>query len=110
MEFKIKGRVTETESEQGVRDLLVRAWDKDRCYDDLLGNATTDAEGRFEIVYTTKAFRELFDELDPEGSLLGVVPLDLVRNLLGSHRALDDCLTPSLGIPTGPQHSHTSCS
>lgn len=61
MEFKIKGRIVETESELGVRDLLVRAWDKDRCYDDLLGNATTDAEGRFEIVYSSKAFRELFE-------------------------------------------------
>ena len=61
MKFEIKGRITETESELGVRDLRIHAWDKDRCYDDLLGNASTDDDGQFKIVYTKKAFRELFE-------------------------------------------------
>ncbi len=61
MQFKITGRVREKESGLGVRGLMVRAYDKDMLYDDLLGTTITDIEGRFEIVYFEKDFRELFE-------------------------------------------------
>jgi len=61
MEFRITGLVKEKESGLPVRDLRIRAYDKDLIYDDLLGTASTDADGRFEMLYTEKDFKELFD-------------------------------------------------
>ncbi|MCZ8121746.1 MAG: C25 family cysteine peptidase [Microcystis sp. LE18-22.4A] len=61
MQFKITGRIREKESGLGVRGLMVRAYDKDLLYDDLLGTALTNEEGRFEMVYSEKDFRELFE-------------------------------------------------
>lgn len=61
MEFKITGHVREKESGLGVRGLMIRAYDKDLLYDDLLGTAITDDEGHFKVVYTEKDFRELFE-------------------------------------------------
>jgi hypothetical protein len=61
MVFRISGHVREKESGLGVRGLMIRAYDKDLLYDDLLGTANSDDKGRFEIVYTEKDFRELFE-------------------------------------------------
>lgn len=61
MQFKITGRIVEKESGLGVRGLRVRAYDKDLLYDDLLGTALTDDDGRFEMQYTERDFRELFE-------------------------------------------------
>jgi hypothetical protein len=61
MRFKISGNVREKESGLGIGDLMIRAYDKDLLFDDLLGTAMTDGEGYFEIVYTEKDFRELFE-------------------------------------------------
>lgn len=61
MQFRISGRVYEEESGLGVPGLLIRAYDKDLLYDDLLGTAITDAEGRFELCYAESDFKELFD-------------------------------------------------
>src|SRR5687768_15249127 len=62
MEFKITGRILEKESGLGVASLQVRAYDKDMIYDDLLGTAITDGEGRFELEYTERDFQELFEQ------------------------------------------------
>jgi len=62
LEFKISGIVRELESGIVLPDLLVRAYDKDFLYDDLLGNTITDNEGRFEIKYAGSDFKELFDK------------------------------------------------
>lgn len=61
MDFKITGRVIEKESGLGVPGLMVRAYDRDLLFDDLLGTARTEEEGRFELVYGEKDFRELFE-------------------------------------------------
>lgn len=61
MEFEITGCVYEKESGRVVEGLMIRAYDKDMFYDDLLGNAYTDAEGKFKIVYSEKDFSELFE-------------------------------------------------
>ena len=42
LKFKISGVVTESESSLPLPQLLVRAYDKDLIYDDLLANALTD--------------------------------------------------------------------
>ena len=42
--------------------LLVRAWDRDLLHDDFLGEATTDAAGRYEIRFTDEFFADLFEQ------------------------------------------------
>lgn len=59
--FRISGTVAETETGRPLPDLIVRAYDKDLLSDDLLGFTTTDAEGRFEIVYTEAEFRDVVE-------------------------------------------------
>lgn len=61
MHFRIAGRVYEEESGQGVQGLLIRAYDKDLLFDDLLGTAVTDEDGSFEMHYSESDFRELFE-------------------------------------------------
>ncbi len=61
MEFKISGIVREKETRRPIPGLLVRALDRDLFFTDVLGNATTDVNGRFVLGYQAKDFRELFD-------------------------------------------------
>jgi hypothetical protein len=61
LSFRIAGRIYEQESGLGVPGLIVRAYDKDLLFDDLLGNALTDSDGKFELVYTGADFRDLFE-------------------------------------------------
>jgi len=60
--LKVSGRVYESESGTGLSGLHVKAVDKDLLFDDVLGTAVTDANGRFEIVYDVRDFRELFEK------------------------------------------------
>lgn len=62
MEFKITGLVIEKESKRPVPGLIVRAFDKDLFYTDLLGNAVTAQNGTFELGYEGKDFQELFEK------------------------------------------------
>jgi hypothetical protein len=62
MEFIISGLVREKESKQPAGGLLVRAFDRDLFYTDLLGNAVTAANGTFVIAYRGKDFQELFEK------------------------------------------------
>ena len=62
MEFKITGIVRQQESKAPVPGLLVRAFDKDLFYSDLLGNAITKADGTFSLGYEGRDFQELFDK------------------------------------------------
>lgn len=61
LDFRISGVVVEHGSGRPLAGLVVRAFDKDRLYDDLLGAAMTDAEGRFELLYSGEDFQELFE-------------------------------------------------
>jgi hypothetical protein len=49
-EWVVFGRVIDAAGEPVAR-VRVRAFDRDRKYDDLLGDTTTDADGGFSIVY-----------------------------------------------------------
>jgi len=62
MKFKITGVVREKESKTRIPGLLVRSFDKDLFYDDLLGNAITGSDGTFAIGYEGKDFQELFEK------------------------------------------------
>lgn len=63
--FRIKGRIKDKDSARGVPDLSVTAFDEAHVYDDLLGEAITDEQGYFEIIYEKKDFREIFLENRP---------------------------------------------
>jgi hypothetical protein len=51
MSFTILGRICESESKLGVPGLIVRAYDKERRYDNLQKTTKTDKEGRFKMIY-----------------------------------------------------------
>ena len=61
LEFRVKGVVRVRETGQPLAGLIVRAYDKDLLYDDLLGDTKTDASGRFAIRYAGSDFQELSD-------------------------------------------------
>jgi hypothetical protein len=63
-------------------DLTVRVFDKDRKYDDLLGETETDANGDFAIVYHERDFKETRENL-PE---LYVMVLDVSGKVLYTSR------------------------
>ena len=59
--FIITGFVREKESGVGLLGLVVRAYNKALFYDDLIGEAQTSYDGRFEIVSPAKDFRDFYD-------------------------------------------------
>jgi len=59
--FRIQGIVREKESRCGIGKLLVKAYDRDLLYDDLLGSAITRTDGSFEIISEAEDFRDFFD-------------------------------------------------
>jgi hypothetical protein len=59
--FMVSGRVCEEESGQGVPGLIVKAYDKDLLFDDRLGSALTDEEGKFSLFYSRRDFADLFE-------------------------------------------------
>jgi hypothetical protein len=61
MPFRVTGRVVEQESGRPLAGLVVRAFDKDLLFDDRLGEARTDAGGRFEIVFTEVQFMDAYE-------------------------------------------------
>jgi hypothetical protein len=60
--FTIRGVVTEAETGRALPALLIRAYDKDLVFDDHLGDARSDAAGRFEIHFTDEFFGGLLEE------------------------------------------------
>jgi carotenoid cleavage dioxygenase len=61
MRYKITGKIRKKDSKIGIPGLLVSAYDADLFFDDLLGTTKTDDQGFFEMIYSEKDFRELFD-------------------------------------------------
>jgi carotenoid cleavage dioxygenase len=76
--MRVIGTVVEAESGKPLEGLRVRAYDEDWVFDDRLGDTLTNAEGRFEIVYTEAQFRDFGETLpdvyvriyDPSGEKL----------------------------------------
>lgn len=59
--FTLRGIVREAETGIGISGVIVKAYDADLLFDDLLGSDRTDAAGRFDIVSQATDFRELFE-------------------------------------------------
>ena len=64
--FNIKGRVIDHKTQRGIPGLRVEAWDKDLIFNDLVGSATTDEQGAFQITYDASYFKELFADRKPD--------------------------------------------
>ena len=58
--FHINGRIINQENQQGIMGLRVEAWDKDLIFNDLVGNAITDAKGIFHIEFDESSYQEFF--------------------------------------------------
>jgi hypothetical protein len=56
-EWMVYGQVVDHQGEPAP-DLVVRVFDKDRQFDDVLGYTTTDKLGDFQLVYHERAFHE----------------------------------------------------
>lgn len=80
----VTGQVTNEEGEP-VPGVLVRLYDKDRQYDDLLGAETTDKEGRYKISYRVQDFKE---GLEPGADLYLTVEDDKGEELYRSDEAV----------------------
>ena len=59
--FLVAGVVEEAETGRPLPQLIVRAFDRDLVFDDKLGFATTDDDGRFEIRFGPDQFRDLWE-------------------------------------------------
>lgn len=76
-EWVVFGTVVDAENKP-VSGMTVRVYDRDRKYDDLLGESETDANGDFSIVYHERDFKETRENLpelyvmvsDPKGKLV----------------------------------------
>ncbi|MCB9267666.1 MAG: hypothetical protein H6558_21795 [Lewinellaceae bacterium] len=64
--FEINGRVIEAQTREGLSNLKVEAWDKDVRYNDLIGVATTNADGGFQISFDSTYFSESEQEVAPD--------------------------------------------
>jgi len=85
--FRVTGIVSESETGRPLENMIVRAFDRDLFFDDKLGFATTDADGRFEIDYHKADFRDAWESrpdlylrvYDPAGSVLLHETTDAIR-------------------------------
>jgi hypothetical protein len=64
-EFRVVGTIEEEETGRPLANLIVRAFDRDLAFDDKLGYATTDDDGRFEIRFHRRDFRD-WNESQPD--------------------------------------------
>lgn len=75
-EFRVFGTIEEEETGRPLVDLIVRVFDRDVIFDDKVGFATTDDDGRFEIRFDRNDFRDFRESrpdlylriFDPSGS------------------------------------------
>lgn len=59
--LRVSGTVEEEETGRPLPELVVRAYDRDLVFDDLLGFDTTDERGCFEIRFQDSDFKDLLE-------------------------------------------------
>ncbi len=65
-QIRIKGKIIDQKTKEGIPSLLVEAWDKDLILNDLLGSAITNHQGEFNIKLDGNYYREMFLEGNPD--------------------------------------------
>ena len=58
--YSINGKIIREETEQGIANPPIEAWDKDLIFNDIVGSAEIDELGQFQIEFTEAHFRECF--------------------------------------------------
>ncbi len=58
-DFRVLGTIEEEETGRPLANLIVRAFDRDLIFDDKVGFATSDDDGRFEIRFNRDDFRDV---------------------------------------------------
>lgn len=56
--FVVTGRIVDDETGLGLPNVTVKAFDRDRQYDDFLGTVMTDADGFYRLEYAPEQFQE----------------------------------------------------
>lgn len=64
--YAIKGKIIQKGTERGLKNVRVKAFDKDIFKDDLLGSVPTDENGNFKMQFEEKDFQELFLDKNPD--------------------------------------------
>ena len=64
--YTINGQVNDKQTQKGIANLKIEAWDKDLLFDDLVGTAVTDESGHFNITFSEAHFRECFLDRRPD--------------------------------------------
>lgn len=65
-QYSISGKVLESANRFPVSGARVEAWDKDLLFDDLVGSATTDQQGAFNLRFDESYYNELFFDRRPD--------------------------------------------
>jgi hypothetical protein len=60
-DWKVSGQVLDPDK-RAAGGLMVRVFDKDLKYSDLLGTTETDPDGKFQLTYQTKDFRHMLEK------------------------------------------------
>lgn len=85
--FKVSGRVYDAESQEGIPNLIIEAFDKDVIKSDKLGQTHTRTDGTFEITYSEADFRDKFEIFESNPDLYVVVKtFDLGKVLYSSEK------------------------
>ena len=71
--FQISGRVYEAETNHGIPNLIIEAFDKDVVQNDKLGQVNTNSDGTFEITYSQADFKGKFEIFESNADLFIVV-------------------------------------
>lgn len=64
--FRVVGRVVDEDTGDGISGLLVKGWDADLVFDDLVGSSPTDVNGSFFMEFDESYFSELFLDRRPD--------------------------------------------
>ncbi len=91
-EYVIQGTVVDRVTRAGIQGVKIEAWDRDTRYHDMLGVATTDANGRFTIGFQTAYFGDYAPDRSPDL---------FFKAFLGEREMLSTFETPMMNVQRG---------
>jgi carotenoid cleavage dioxygenase len=82
--FQVSGRVYAAETNNGIPNLIIEAFDKDVVKNDKLGQTKTNSDGTFEITYSEADFKGKFELFESSPDLYIVVKTAALSEILYS--------------------------